>query len=338
MKKYFHITELLSRITRFVEINLSTTTNLKPAHKVEPFLKQIIPETMATQNDQPAMEEMNFRTSHANLFSVTTFGGPGSKYRTINEDSLFSGVNVKGELFVGVIDGSGGSKFGYLGGKLANETLAQELINGQDLSQSFVAADKNVMKHGRGGYATGAALTIDPSQIVHIASKGDTKVMTIRNGQKLEEGTSLIQSKVAELIESEILPPHSIHTARNKNIVCSIIGNTKRPLYQTSFQGQAGDVIVMGTDGLWDVVSDYEIVLLSKEYRGYQLQLKLFDLAYKRNNSKTEFEIQFNENECLVIKGLHADGKLTCGDNITVVVLELQPPQDLSFELESLGG
>lgn len=264
-----------------------------------------------------------FRAPQAQLITTTTYGGPGSKYKNINEDSYFFGINKEFHFIAGVIDGSGGSKYGYLGGKLANEALAYQLHKGIGIDRSFETADEYVVTQGKGGYATGVAVEIDENLKVQMGSKGDSRALTIRDGHLLKEGTTRIQSIVARKIEQGKLPAHAIHTASKKNVIYSIIGNRCLPLCQREFQGQADDMIILGSDGLWDVVSDYEALEMAKLLNGHQLQTALYLLAFQRNNSRSEFQLEFNAGQSHLIRPLFANGGKCRGDNITVQVIQL---------------
>jgi serine/threonine protein phosphatase PrpC len=260
---------------RLDEKNLSTYYEPFEREEGSHFIKQVVSSMHCW--GQPQMCPHNDHThimTYANLATVTsttTYGGPGSKYRTINEDSFFFGINVNKSLIVGVVDGAGGSCFGYLAGKLANEALATKLYEGKNVIAAFAAADEHVILNGKGGYATGVAVEIDENRFVQIAAKGDTRAMTVRDGALVREGTTIIQSDVAKKIEQGILPPHAIHTAKGRNIIYSIIGNHNMPLTSSAFQAESGDQLVLASDGLWDVISDFEITQMAKKYCGHEL-------------------------------------------------------------------
>lgn len=312
---------------RLDEKNLSTYYEPQDREEGAHFIKQVVSSMHCW--GQPQMCPHNDHThimTYANLATVastTTYGGPGSKYRTINEDSFFFGINVSRSLIAGVVDGAGGSCFGYLAGKLANEALATKLYEGKNVIAAFASADEHVILNGKGGYATGVAIEVDEHLFVQMAAKGDTRAMTLRDEQLFREGTTVIQSEVAKKIEQGLLPPHAIHTAKGRNIIYSIIGNHNMPLTSSAFQARPGDVLVLASDGLWDVISDFEILQMSKNYRGTQLQKALYALAFERNNSTEEFALQFGPNEVYVLSPLHVSETKCRGDNITVQVVEL---------------
>lgn len=297
-----------------------------PKNEEKSILNQVI-SSMAHWG-KPAECPTNFNRhqlmgAQASITSMTSYGGPGSKYRNVNEDSFFFGVNPNDKIIAGTIDGSGGSHYGYQAGKITNHSLANSLNEGLKLDEAFYMADANVIKEAKGGYATGVALTIEQSLQVNIACKGDSRSLAIRKGQKIESGCTLIQSHVGRMIETGELNPSEIHTHKKKNIVYSVVGNHKLPLCVRRFQAQKGDQIILATDGLWDVVSDYEIQYLSQILHGVPLLMALFHLAYQRNNSKDPFHIQFSKQECLEIPALYPNDKIRRGDNITIQLIEI---------------
>lgn len=320
------IEEIMDQIKHPLAPHNITTFDPKTLDPKKPILNQVISDMKhwGDPKDCPSnFHRFQLLDSNATITSMTSYGGPGSKYRNINEDSFFFGKNQKGKIVAGTIDGSGGSHYGYLAGKVANYSLSNSLIEGLKLDEAFYMADANVIKEARGGYATAVALTITPDHNVQIACKGDSRSLAIRKGNKIESGCTLIQSHVGKMIEKEELKPSEIHTHKKKNIVYSVIGNHKLPLCLRRFQAQKGDQIILATDGLWDVVSDYEIQYLSQILHGVPLLMALFHLAYQRNNSKENFYIQFSKEERLEIPALYPNDKVRRGDNITIQLIEI---------------
>ncbi|MCP5464308.1 MAG: hypothetical protein H7A33_04700 [Deltaproteobacteria bacterium] len=307
--------------------HLSTT----PAEQAKPVSKEFLCQGISEDIYQGIPESCplnhfrhEFITDLSQIQATTSYGGPGSKYKDINEDSFFFGQNKNGATLAGVIDGSGGSNQGYLAGKIANQALASSLLDNKSILESFKIADENVADFGNGGYATGIAVAIESNRMAHIAGKGDAKLLTLRDKEILLEGRSQIHSAVARHIERGILPEHAIHTSSRKNIVTSVIGNIKLPVFHTSFQTQKNDLMILASDGFWDVVSEYETVELAKTTPAHRLQEELFELAYVRNNSTQAFFIQFSKAEMHQMRPLFARKRDCRGDNITVMVLNIK--------------
>lgn len=316
-----------ARISDFKDKNLATYFDYsKGPSSHKKFIKRVI-SSVAHWGDPDVCPNndhlFHMRAKQATVMSLTTYGGPASKYRDINEDSCFFGISESNSVVTGVIDGSGGSQHGYLGGKLANQTLSNELQRDATIACAFKYADANVILNARGGYATAAIVKIDSNLNVKMGCKGDSKALTLRNGKPLNQGTTKIQSVVARKIEQGELPAHAIHTGKKKNIIYSMIGDHDLPLYETEFQGKPGDLIVIASDGLWDVATDYEVNEMSKIFTGVTLEWALYELAYLRNNSKQPYFIQFSKDQHHLMHPLFKNGRKCRGDNITVQVVEL---------------
>jgi PPM family protein phosphatase len=318
------IKNILKKITQTNDKNLSTVPSSSAIWE-ESYLKRVIDNRHIDKNTRCPFtgDHLDIKVPMANVSSTTTWGGPGSKYREINEDSFFSGMSRHGNFIAGVIDGAGGSNHGFLGGKCANFALSDALMHDYSLRQAFALADKDVSVNAYGGYATGVSTVIDSGYKVLLGSKGDSRALTIRDGEIMIPGTTKLHSKVAYEIEEGTLPAKAIHTSKSKHIVCSVIGNIKKPLFETWFQGKPGDQMILASDGLWDVVSDYEILKFAQNLRGQRLQKAIYQLAYERNNSTESFQIEFAMNDFISMQPFYVKGRKTSGDNITVLVIDI---------------
>jgi serine/threonine protein phosphatase PrpC len=250
--------------------------------------------------NQPEKDFHNTKLSHIHTESVeafgqTTYGGPGSKYKRINEDSYLMGYNGN-SFYAGVIDGSGNSTDGYLASKIVNDSLMNTLTNQASLNTAVMTADEQVRHELTGGYATGALVQLDDkTNKLEMASKGDTKIITFRDGKLFLEGCSPVQSVVGEEILSGNLPPCSLHTHPRKNIITGSFGAGNKETFTTDFQTKAGDQVFIFSDGVGDVVSDYEIGELAQEFSGEKLHRKIFELAFDRNNSNHHFAVRTDQ-------------------------------------------
>ncbi|MBF0104265.1 MAG: hypothetical protein HQM16_02950 [Deltaproteobacteria bacterium] len=291
------------------------------------FIKRILTDLHHWGHPQDCPHNQNshhFSTPQADLVGSTTYGGPGSKYININEDSFFFGINSNQKTIAGVIDGAGGSQNGYLAGSLANRTISHQLLQGQGFDTAFETADKILQLSAHGGYATGVSVMISRDLHVEIGNKGDARALTIRQGAILKVGTSVIQSEVARKIREGHLPAHAIHTSDRKNIIYCAIGKDDGRHAQTAFKGRPGDIVILGSDGLFDLVSDYEILCLSDKYKTMELHQELNKLAYQRNNSTTPFTIKLSPHESHILPPLYIENQRQYGDNITIMVVELK--------------
>ncbi|MBI2340724.1 MAG: hypothetical protein HYU99_10255 [Deltaproteobacteria bacterium] len=292
-------------------------------HRISLGLKKVVfdrrfeerPEEAPYNNGEP----LDFEHPIGRISSTTSYGGPRSKYK-VNEDSYFTGVTTNGALIAGVIDGAGGSLSGYLAGLYANEQLSDILMKGGGLFDAFMGAHNLVREKACGAYASAVVVQIDRLLNVMLAIKGDSKAMTFGKGpgpegKIISEGTTRMENVVSERIEKGLLRPEDFYNHPEKHIITGAIGYGNGLPWQTAFRASPGDRIVLGSDGLWDVVSEYEILKMAKETSPSGFQMALFDLAYARNNAEAPFVIQMSPDHSIRAAPPRA------ADNITVQVV-----------------
>jgi serine/threonine protein phosphatase PrpC len=274
--------------------------------------------------------EFNVNSVIAKVHLKTDFGGENSKY-TSNEDSAFiialnGDRNDNGYLAVGVLDGAGGSKneFGEkVGGKMASRigsaAFAQKFRDCTDIKEAFSYADQKICRLGEGSYATCLILTVEQegkNKLAKICYAGDCKATTIRNKRILKKGTTKMQNRALEIAKSEKEYYQNLHLS---HIITNQIGLYEGvyKLESVEFNAKSRDVVVMASDGFWDIVSEYEVQEMAKQYSdSAKLQKELFELAYKRNNLKNKFEIKTGDNESVTVERKR-------GDNITLAVVKI---------------
>ncbi len=317
-------------ISRYHDKNLSTFSARDGSEghyeKGDIYVQAVISplETWGSPQQSPYEGQIfELNTKLARLSATTTYGGSGSKYQSINEASFFYGHSDQGTLFCGVVDGCGGSRSGYLGSRIATETLATQLIS-SPLSSSLFMADKNVNQYAQGGYATGVALVMTPEKKITLSSKGDCRALTIRQQEILRQGSTEPHNPVYDAIQRGELPPQAMHTAKNRNVVSSIIGDVELPVYESQFAGEAGDQIIIASDGLWDIVTEYEVLQLAQKLKGENLQRSLYHLALGRNSSAYPYMIKFAPHQDIVMPAMIQSNGHKRGDNITIQVIEIK--------------
>ncbi len=221
-------------------------------------------------------------------FLVGTRSDPGikRKYKP-NEDSLFAAQGIISMsplpqlfgLFV-VADGMGGHANGEDASRLAIQTIAdymlplltknttlqseqynQLLIEG--IQQANLAVHQSNMKqHGDMGTTVTATLLVDT--VAHVANVGDSRTYLYRPQDGLKKVTN-DHSVVASLVEAGIIKPDDIYTHPKRNQIYRSLGE-KAVVEVDSFtvQLQAGDKLLLCSDGLWDMVRDPKIEAVIK--------------------------------------------------------------------------
>jgi protein phosphatase len=184
--------------------------------------------------------------------------------RTSNEDSF--AVNLKNRLFL-VADGMGGHAGGEIASSMAVDAL-QECVAGSDSDENpeeslrLAAQEANSRVYQKqlqnpdlaGMGSTLTALSIR-GQKFYIAHVGDSRAYRLRGGQ-LEQLTR-DHSLVWHLFENGVLRKKDLSTHPQKNLITRSIG--PHPEVDIDLeQGEAreGDVFLLCSDGLTDVISD----------------------------------------------------------------------------------
>lgn len=239
-------------------------------------------------NGQPDREKMQpytvERLSGHNLsLAVGTRSDPGIKRKhKPNEDSLLAiqGARTNNAqpqqfgLFV-VADGMGGHANGQDASRLAIQTiinyLAPILAQGNESSdEAFMKllgdgvqqANQAVHQHNQEqradmGTTMTAALVVD--SMAYVANVGDSRTYLYREPAGLAKITN-DHSVVASLVDAGVIKPDDIYTHPKRNQIYRSLG--EKPVVEVDtfkVQLQAGDKLLLCSDGLWDMVRDPEI-------------------------------------------------------------------------------
>jgi serine/threonine protein phosphatase PrpC len=201
--------------------------------------------------------------------------------RKINEDSIF----VADGLLV-VCDGMGGHQAGEVASALAVETIARFVQRtdedreltwpfGFDPRQSFNAnrlrtavklANRAVFKHANSGDAytgmgtTVAAALVSPGQPrMTYSNVGDSRVYLIRGGAILQLTHDDSWANLARIGGAE----DDLTATGMKNVLTKALGAREEVDFDVTDQElQAGDLVLLCSDGLTNMVSDADILRL----------------------------------------------------------------------------
>lgn len=213
---------------------------------------------------------------------------PG-RVRTRNEDAVvtftFDKERQDGQTvpigFYVVADGMGGHDAGDVASRIAGQVvtdwiikmrvlpdlrqvtrrLTTEEVPGELLVQAFQQANEALLQRARArnsnlGSTLTAALIIE--EVATIANVGDSRTYLLRDG-RLEQITQ-DHSLVARLVDAGVIKPEEVRTHPQRSQIYRYVGH--RPAIEVDTftrQLQAGDVLILCSDGLWEMVPDDEI-------------------------------------------------------------------------------
>ena len=183
--------------------------------------------------------------------------------RKDNQDAFYLGEN-----WAVIADGMGG----HNGGEIAsNATVAaiktyldKEIIEIiPEIKEAINLANEIVLELGtgnQGGMGTTAVLAF-VSDKAYIASVGDSRAYLIREDEITQVTTD--HTIVNTLLEIGTITENQVGTHPQKNILTRAVGtDSKLEIDTFEVSLQKGDVILMCTDGLYNAISDIEILEL----------------------------------------------------------------------------
>jgi len=200
-------------------------------------------------------------------FGVTDAG----KVRQNNEDALLVGDGEDETLFV-VADGIGGFEAGEVASSLAVEVL-KDLQPDEPFEAAIGEANRRIVAAGRGDEklsgmgTTVVAIRFGGTQrepVAEVAHVGDSRAYLMRGGdmRPITEDHSL----VAELVRSGDLTRDQAAEHPQKNLITRALGADEEVDVDTAvLPVEAGDRILLCSDGLSDMVPEGEISLILAE-------------------------------------------------------------------------
>ena len=128
------------------------------------------------------------------------------------------------------------------------------------------------------GMGTTMTALWESEEHVYIAQVGDSRAYLMR-GSKLMRMTE-DQSLVGDLIRSGALTPEQAKTHPYRHVITQAVGTEEEvtPAAQKVLKCQ-GDVWLLCSDGLNDMIDDDEIAEVMREYRGEECAEKLITMA-----------------------------------------------------------
>ncbi|MBX2800941.1 MAG: protein phosphatase 2C domain-containing protein [Myxococcales bacterium] len=197
------------------------------------------------------------------------------KVRSNNEDSAGHAWLDDGALFVIVADGMGGHEAGEVASGLAVRVLEEVVARDADvdprerLYKGLLEANDAILEEGKAsgtrGMGTTAIAAILKGSEVHVGLVGDSRLYHVRKGQLVWR--TLDHTRVQVLIDNGEIDEEEAREHPESGMLTRALGHSRmadgRPLapdvLAEPLSIEADDVLIMCSDGLHDLVEDWEI-------------------------------------------------------------------------------
>lgn len=230
------------------------------------------------------------RTQRPHL-AVATQTHPGLSGK-INEDRLavacFQAATSRPVLLVVIADGIGGHQAGEVAAELAVQRIVQEvgasdglhpleILQGAIQTASQAIAERSAGQPDKTGMGSTCACAWIDGDRLYTAHVGDSRIYLVRN-EKIQRLT-VDHSWIQEAIEKGVITPEQAHDHPNVHVLRRHLGTVDLPKVDTrlhlatseddaqairnqGMQLEPGDILLLCTDGLTDMVWDDEILRL----------------------------------------------------------------------------
>ncbi|MFC1889703.1 Stp1/IreP family PP2C-type Ser/Thr phosphatase [Thermodesulfobacteriota bacterium] len=179
-------------------------------------------------------------------------------------------LSKKGHLFI-VADGMGGHIGGRIASRIAVEAIENEYYSNPSESPviSLTAAlnkanslilDKSIQDSSLEGMGTTCTTLVCKDDLVYFAHIGDSRAYQIQNG-KIKKLTS-DHSYVQKMIDEGLLKEEEARSHPQSSVIIRSLGtkqNIEIDVSDPPISIEPGDIFIICSDGLWDVVNDEEI-------------------------------------------------------------------------------
>ncbi len=224
------------------------------------------------------------------------------KIRNKNEDSLFADEKSN-RIFI-VADGMGGHNAGEIASKLAIEKVSEMLKDNLDnlskvdefdienlIQEAIKEANTDIYKkslssNSLDGMGTTITLALFVDNKVYFGHIGDSRAYLLRKDEltQLTEDHTL----VCELLKNGTITEVEAKTHPKRNVITKALGTEESPLPDTiSYNIKEEDIIILCTDGLTNIVDNYEIKKCFKNESDIQ---KACDYLVNQANDRGGFD------------------------------------------------
>ena len=265
----------------------------------------------------------SFANNHAIVHLATHLGGPRSRYSN-NQDVVFL-IAQEEKLRFGIADGAGSTSSGQRAAAIYADMACDHDLS---LAKTFFQADQQIRLETRtdgvfdsntSGY--GAALCcewVTPDRI-RIGTWGDCRALLVRAGNIVNKKMTAPQNALFADYQAGKTTLADYYRAEGPSYLTGGIGlgdleNIEEPnIYELSVN--PGDLLIIGSDGLWDVVTDFEVLNLTSSVTDASILTEMLcTLAFQKNNATESIKLELDQTNTV---SFLPDG----GDNISIGVV-----------------
>lgn len=242
-------------------------------------------------------------TSTFSLRAASTIGGPRSRY-TDNQDVVCIVEDEKQTRIV-VVDGAGSTDTGRRAAIICAETTQDLALS---LETAYLKADERIRAETRqsnifdpktSGYGAVVGVDIDlQTPSIQLAYWGDCRAVLLRQGNVERIATTVPQNALFDEVLQGRVSLEGYYAAEGPSYLSGGLGLSDlsgiNPPVGWSFIPEARDLLLLGSDGVWDQISDYEVAELwnahAEQSETFFTALKAFIFA--RNNATEPFSLR----------------------------------------------
>ena len=192
-------------------------------------------------------------------------GTDTGRVRTGNEDSLFptTAGHTEQRAILLVADGMGGAVAGEVASRLATESVAASLDSDLTPEDRVIAANEAVIAAVESDPALsgmGTTMTLvdlNPDGTAAFAHVGDSRAYLLRAGELKQLTTD--HTLVNELIELGKITPEEAENHPHRHLLTRVLGLGPIGVDQFTVSVEDGDRILLCSDGLTTMVTDFTI-------------------------------------------------------------------------------
>lgn len=237
-------------------------------------------------------------------FSITDIG----RKRKVNQDYVFTSENAVGHLpnlFI-VADGMGGHNAGDYASKLTVETMVSEIENSFEqqpariFEKAILKANEVIRQKAAGapdmeGMGTTVVAATCLGRHLQVANVGDSRLYIVGSGiRQITRDHSLVE----EMVRIGSISPAEARIHPDKNIITRAVGASDTvEADHFAVDLEEGDIVLMCTDGLTNMLEDEEIRMIMDGGRDIVEKAQALVEAANANGGKDNISVALIEQD-----------------------------------------